>query len=88
MSSLLSDLFRGKYVGAAPPRNENPEIEEAFRRAEEAERELKELLPAELKGKFQQYIDACEKRCFLCGEQDFVSGFRLAVRLILEGIKK
>lgn len=87
MKSILSELFCGKYVGAAAHDRENPALDEAFQRAEEMEQTLKKQLPGELAEVFQEYIAACEERNFLCGQQDFISGFRLAVRLFAEGLE-
>lgn len=87
MNSILSELFCGKYVGAAPSGIEGSELEEAFLRAEKIESELKKQLPEELQDKFQEYTQACADREFLVGQQDFISGFRLAVRLFAEGLE-
>jgi len=55
MNSILSELFCGKYVGAAPSRIEGAELEEALLRAEKIESELKKQLPEEQRDKFQEY---------------------------------
>ena len=88
MMSILSELFRGEYVGGAHRYNSNVEIEKAYTRTEQLEKALKKTLNENQLAEFKEYLCACEKRNFLTSEQDFISGFQLAIKLIAEGIGK
>ena len=82
MKGILSRLYCGEYAGCAHPFSENPELEAAWQEMEALEKELKEMLPDEIKAKFRAYIHACAKVQFEAGEEDFSAGFRLGVQLM------
>ena len=87
MDNILSQLFRGAYVGGAHPYNPKSAVEIAYAEANDQEAAFKQNLPAHLIPEFEKLISSYEKRNFLVSEQDFISGFQLAVQLLIEGIR-
>ena len=57
-------------------------------RLNELEEQLCKVLPEEAVKLFEQYKSASSDLAEIIGEQDFISGYQLGVRMVMAGIDK
>lgn len=79
MNSTLENLFKGNLnLAGSPPAKKNPPAPD--------EAPFVNSLTAEQRKTYEQIQTAIMERCALENQRCFVSGFKLAVRLILEAL--
>ena len=83
MDKILSELYHGNYSALDAPFDKNADYAKAMSRATALEEALRAALPAELKAKFEEYVNANAAVLMAYGEKDFAEGVRLGARLML-----
>ena len=87
MDSVLSKLYDGDYFPAEHALVRNERTDELLARCSELEDELSLALNGALKDKFLEYAAVWAEYCRECGRDDFKEGFRLAVKMKMEGMQ-
>jgi len=85
MPSILSDLYNGRCRPFA--RSYSAEYRSRLSAVCEAEERFMQKLPEELRSEFRQYVSVSAELSSVGGEEDFIEGFRLGVRLMAEAAK-
>jgi len=85
MPSILSDLYNGRCRPFA--RACSAEYRSCLSAVCEAEARFMQKLPEELQAEFRQYVSVSAELSSVGGEEDFIEGFRLGVRLMAEAAK-
>ena len=85
MPSILSDLYNGRCRPFA--RSYSAEYRSCLSAVCEAEERFMQKLPEELLSEFRQYVSVSAELSSVGGEEDFIEGFRLGVRLMAEAAK-
>lgn len=86
MNDILSEIYRNDFYPMERPYRPNPEMSKAYAVLEKLEAEMLSALSPELKEKFMAFDDAYAKLRFIAGEEDFITGYRLGVRLMLAAL--
>ena len=88
MRSTLEDLFYGNIVPNERQITANSELQRMIKRAAECERELAELLHEKDRHALTALTSAQQEINSITAIENFITGFRLGVRLIMECMDK
>ena len=82
MDEIVRALFRGDVNALLPPYEENSRQTRAFSRVEDLTRQLKAEFPQQYHSALDAYEQAVMELMDAACEDDFVSGYRLGVRMM------
>lgn len=85
---ILEKIYNGEYFPAEKALGKRKQESILCSKYNELEDELRTKLPTEMKLKFEEYVNTSVKYYEECGREDFIEGFRLGIRLMLEAMGK
>ena len=88
MKKILSENYHETFTVKSRSDHKKEEYIQAVDRLNELEEQLCKVLPEEAVKLFEQYKSASSDFAEIIGEQDFISGYQLGVRMVMAGIDK
>ena len=86
MKKILSEIYHETFTVKSRSDHMKEEYTQAVDRLNELEEQLCKILPEEAVKLFEQYKIASSDLAEIAGERDFISGYQLGVKMIMEGI--
>ena len=86
MKKILSEIYHETFTVKSRSDHMKEEYIQAVDRLNEMEEQLCRVLPEEAVELFEQYKIASSDLAEITGEQDFISGYQLGVKMIMAGI--
>ena len=86
MKKILSEIYHETFTVKSRGDHMKEESIQAVDRLNELEDQFCKVLPEEAIKLFEQYKIASSDLAEITGEQDFISGYQLGVRMIMAGI--
>lgn len=86
MKNILVDLYHGNDTSFEGNYGSSPAYQAAAAHRENLEMELRRALPEDQKAAFDEYTMAFYKMNDLCGEQDFIAGYRFGVQMMIAAL--
>ena len=86
MSKIISDIYRGNYTPFNHRNRKGTPFAKTLDQINELEEKIRRDMPEDLKESFEQYIRAQADLMDMACEEDFTSGYKLAIRMILAGL--
>ena len=87
MSKIISDIYRGNYTPFNHRNRKGTPFAKTLDQINELEETIKEALPESLKESFDQYVHAQADLMDMACEEDFTSGYKLAVRMMFAALE-
>ena len=88
MKKILSEIYHETFTVKSRSDHMKEEYIQVVDRLNELEEQLCKVLPDEAVKVFEQYKSASSDLAEIIGEQDFISGYQLGVRMVMAGIDK
>ena len=88
MKKILSEIYQEMFTVKSRSDHKKEEYIQNVDRLNELEEQLCKVLPEEAVKLFEQYKSASSDLAEIIGEQDFISGYQLGVRMVMAGIDK
>ena len=86
MKKILGEIYHETFTVKSRSGHMKEEYIQAVDRLNELEEQLCKILPEEAVELFEQYKIASSDLAESTGEQDFISGYQLGVKMIMAGI--
>ena len=86
MKNILSEIYHGSYDALKRKDRKGVAFATTLNRMNELEAEIRKVLPDDAKDAFERYIQAQADLTDMACEEDFISGYRLGVQMLLAGL--
>lgn len=86
MNNILKDIYHGDYTVFNHKQRKGTPFAITLDKMNELESKIREALPDGLRDTFDKYVSAQAELSEMVCEEDFITGYRLGVQLILAGI--
>ena len=87
MKNILSEIYHGSYDVLKRKDRKGTAFVETLNRMNELEAAIRKVLPDDVKEAFDAYIQAQADLADMACEEDFISGYKLGVQMLLAGIE-
>ena len=88
MKKILSEIYHETFTVKSRSDHMKEEYIQAVDRLNELEEQLCKVLPEEAVELLEQYKIASSDLAEIIGEQDFISGYQLGVKMVMAGIDR
>ena len=88
MKSLLEQIYFSEVIPNTSAVPDSPEYNRLTERVFEREEHFHEILEGGERVAFQNYMDDMSQRTCITADENFVNGFRLGVRILLEALEQ
>ena len=88
MKKILSEIYHETFTVKSRSDHMKEEYIQAVDRLNELEEQLCRVLPEEAVELFEQYKIASSDLAEITGEQDFISGYQLGVKMVMAGVER
>lgn len=83
MEKIILDIYRGNYSALDRPYVINSKERNAFAQVDGLKKALEKVLPKEHHSLLEKYYDAFMDAVSATGEQEFVFGYRMGVKMMI-----